>query len=702
MIAGVGDVDIRMQRIVANLVSHPGLTVADMAQRYNLSNRQVEYTLAKLNQLFCQNRVAPITQNRRTGLFLSEEQIQALEKEQRKEKKLCAALDAPYRTVLILIFIASSAEFVSLQHIMQLLRISKNTAVADLKRAEAFAVEFHIKIPYSRAGGYRLQGEEWKKRSLMLKCISLFSEWVNFEQIYGYLLNILGVNADFKEFLSVSLDRVYQRHIQFIEKRLNEILLYIFLLWQTSTEEADTLAPYAAQLSDPDRDCLAIAAVLVRWFSRPIPESEMRYLALLLQSIKIESLLSYESPLDKVLKKIVEDMVDRFERISCITVSDKASITDNLFLHLKPVYYRLHYDIPIVNPLLSQMKEEYHEFFEIVRILLSPLEEFVQKRVPEDEIGYITMYFGLVSVGEINIRNITRKNALILCPGGIGTSALIEKQLNDIFPELHFIRASSMSALDSADKYDVLFSTAELPPGFRCRAPVFIIPVMLSNTQKYRLINQVYDQVFGLERKDTDICAMLDLIAQYADIRDAEGLRQQLKKRVLFVSEIKGAHKGDGGKVLQDLLTEETVQFAQSADTWEHAIALAMYPLLKNGSITQRYIDAIIETVKTVGPYIVIAPNICIPHANPTQGVNRLGMTFLKLEDAVKINGLDDRQAKLFFGLAATDSQSHLKALSQLSRLLMDPPTLNAVLQAGSPGEFLNILDSAVPVYETN
>lgn len=45
---------------------------------------------------------------------------------------------------------------------------------------------------------------------------------------------------------------------------------------------------------------------------------------------------------------------------------------------------------------------------------------------------------------------------------------------------------------------------------------------------------------------------------------------------------------------------------------------------MNNGCIKESYIDAMVNTVKNMGPYIVIAPGIAMPHAAPEDGVLKL------------------------------------------------------------------------------
>nr|MDH3155589.1 PRD domain-containing protein [Bacillus licheniformis] len=69
-------------------------------------------------------------------------------------------------------------------------------------------------------------------------------------------------------------------------------------------------------------------------------------------------------------------------------------MAESLYRHLKPAYFRMKYRIPIHNPLLSKIKKEHKELFTIVQKLMRHLEALLNKPVPEEEIGFITIHFG--------------------------------------------------------------------------------------------------------------------------------------------------------------------------------------------------------------------------------------------------------------------------------------------------------------------
>ena len=91
--------------------------------------------------------------------------------------------------------------------------------------------------------------------------------------------------------------------------------------------------------------------------------------------------------------------------------------------------------------------------------------------------------------------------------------------------------------------------------------------------------------------------------------------------------------------------------------------------------------DAIISNVEKMGPYIVIADNIALPHARPEQGAlkTQIGVTLFR--NKVVFDG-KNVPARLFVTLAAKDSDSHLDALMEISELLSDEEAVERILTA--------------------
>ena len=59
--------------------------------------------------------------------------------------------------------------------------------------------------------------------------------------------------------------------------------------------------------------------------------------------------------------------------------------------------------------------------------------------------------------------------------------------------------------------------------------------------------------------------------------------------------------------MLKNLLNTEVVQVVEQAKDWREAVAISCRPLIENGSIEPRYVDAIYRSHDTIGPYYVVA-----------------------------------------------------------------------------------------------
>lgn len=148
--------------------------------------------------------------------------------------------------------------------------------------------------------------------------------------------------------------------------------------------------------------------------------------------------------------------------------------------------------------------------------------------------------------------------------------------------------------------------------------------------------------------------------------------------------------------MLKELIEKGYYTFATHFDSWEDAIRESYQPLLKDGTVENIYVDAVVECVKTYGPYIVIAPNIAMPHSTQgAQGCNGTAITFMKVKDEVDFDPNDpEKKARLFFSLAATDADKHLENIQQLMETLMNEEIVDALLGADTPEELSKIADT--------
>jgi len=132
------------------------------------------------------------------------------------------------------------------------------------------------------------------------------------------------------------------------------------------------------------------------------------------------------------------------------------------------------------------------------------------------------------------------------------------------------------------------------------------------------------------------------------------------------------------------LIEAKRISFNHGFDKWEDAIAASCAPLLAQGVVEQSYVDQIIKNVDELGAYIVIAPDICIPHAQEGAGVHETALCFMKTELPVKFSDDPDQNARLFFTFSSVNNDDHMRNLSEVVELLSDEENMRILLAAKS------------------
>ncbi|MBR2216637.1 MAG: PTS sugar transporter subunit IIA [Selenomonadaceae bacterium] len=144
--------------------------------------------------------------------------------------------------------------------------------------------------------------------------------------------------------------------------------------------------------------------------------------------------------------------------------------------------------------------------------------------------------------------------------------------------------------------------------------------------------------------------------------------------------------------MFKEFVEAKHYSFHEGFDDWRDAVRAACAPLIADKTIEKEYPEIIIGKVEELGPYIVIAPNICIPHAERGRGVNGTAMCFMKTEKPVSFDPNDpEKDARIFVVLAATDDEVHLKNLMELSETLSDEAIVEKLLQAKTPEDLLAV-----------
>lgn len=140
------------------------------------------------------------------------------------------------------------------------------------------------------------------------------------------------------------------------------------------------------------------------------------------------------------------------------------------------------------------------------------------------------------------------------------------------------------------------------------------------------------------------------------------------------------------------LLKKENILIKQESINWQEAIKKAAQPLLMNGCVTKKYVEAMIQSVKDAGPYIVLMPGFALAHARPEDGVCYLGLSAMTLNKPISFGSPND-PVKVIFCLAAIDATSHLELMGELAEVLASDKIVERLANVETPEAFIQLLE---------
>ncbi|MEK3994042.1 PTS sugar transporter subunit IIA [Psychrobacillus sp. FSL K6-2365] len=139
------------------------------------------------------------------------------------------------------------------------------------------------------------------------------------------------------------------------------------------------------------------------------------------------------------------------------------------------------------------------------------------------------------------------------------------------------------------------------------------------------------------------------------------------------------------------LLEEKGILLDVTAKDWQVAIRICGEILVKTGKVEVTYVDAMINNIQELGPYILIAPGVAMPHARPEDGVIQEGISIVVLKEEVAF--APGREFKVLIGLAALNSESHIYILQKIAEVISEADTLERLKNATENDEILQLFN---------
>ena len=138
-------------------------------------------------------------------------------------------------------------------------------------------------------------------------------------------------------------------------------------------------------------------------------------------------------------------------------------------------------------------------------------------------------------------------------------------------------------------------------------------------------------------------------------------------------------------------IDESLVLLGAHADDAEHAIRISGSLLVRAGCATPAYVDAMVAAYRELGPYIVLAPQIAMPHARPENGALKEGIAVVRLAEPMTFGHPDNDPVRVVIPLVGVDADAHITVLRKLSTVLMDRDAVHTILHADDATEVVSV-----------
>ena len=135
-----------------------------------------------------------------------------------------------------------------------------------------------------------------------------------------------------------------------------------------------------------------------------------------------------------------------------------------------------------------------------------------------------------------------------------------------------------------------------------------------------------------------------------------------------------------GVSLLQNLLSEDNVSFHYPAETWEDVIRHGGQLMVDAGFTEPTYTEAMIDVVRDMGPYIVLAPGLAMPHARPEMGAKQVGAALVTLEKPIDFGSPENDPVSVAVFLCAPNKDEHIQLLTDIATLFEDEEFLDAAV----------------------
>lgn len=672
---------------IINLVlnSNDEITIKDISNLYNITERSIRYDIDELNVFFQEKNNKDIIEinNNRLKILYSENEIEDIV-ENIKEKEYFLSENERVNILSYEIFLSKN-EFI-LQYFTEKYNLSKTTVRYSLKELNKIISEYGLVIDMNNNRGYKIIGSEINIRKYIINILR------------EYIKNTKEKKIEYNPLKKI-IQKFYKKsRIEESKNTINKILDYTRKTISDEAFETLQLFLFISVIRNKNGHEIEEDVENEIFLSKTMEFSKIRKILEKVENIKEKDIhyfvdfflgsysynLEYSYFLNWIL---IESLIDQF--IKLLSDKLKVNLTEDKILrkellnHIKPAIYRMKNKFKLTESILSEVKKQYMELFIKTKSSLKIISDFIDLSFDEDEAAFITVMIQR-AIMRNNPSTLLKKdpNILIVCGLGYSSSRFLYENINNRF-QVNIIDIIPFNQLENYNylkKADIIISTLD----FKLDGmDVITVNPVMSEKDILKLKN------YGLPEKKSKIklSELLDIIKEISD--ETELKKQLMRKFGENIYDDMG-EKSETGKSFIELLSEKSIKLNVEVNNLDEVIEFTGQTMIESGLVKEEYTDELKNQIIQYGKYILIGDKTILPHGQLLKNVKETGFSLITLKKGIDFFG---SEIKIVICLASRNKDEHLRAILELNRYLKNPDFENELLNKESPEEIADYLE---------
>lgn len=455
----------------------------------------------------------------------------------------------------LLIELISTKETQKLYYFASKLKISEATVSHDFDRIEGWLEKRHLKLIRKPGYGVKVEGHERDIRKTIVELVydnfsrdelmtflrRQFSSSVHAStrsDIKKRLLNIIGDSTLNGIETAIEKSSVLSKY-QIADNAYVALVVHLSLAVQRLMEgdeiRFDAILLEELKESPEFEMAQKIIDAVSDILKLTIPIDEVGYVTMHIQGAKFRSITDQDTAFrihDYEIIHLAEQLVQIMERKAGMILSDNKRLLTDLVNHMGPAFTRIRMGMVIRNPLLGQIQSQYMTYYNWTKEAAEIIEQRLGNKIPEDEIGYLTMHFGAAIESSMKKKDLIWR-VIIACSTGIGSSKLLESRVRKLYKNIRIVSIRSTIDIEKAieeENVDFIISTVNLA---QTMVPTVVVSPLLLDEDAQKIEGTMAEVIpKQIDNSTTDGYRLVDKLARIKQVAHAG---EVLLKNIFFL-----------------------------------------------------------------------------------------------------------------------------------------------------------------------